>query len=271
MKTKDRTVVMDAQVEFETRGYAVVRGILDPEVVRELQEHFAWIHETGADGNYTHVSLAEAGDDPLLAYPRVMNPHRYSQTARAYACEPRYAEVLRALLGEEPLAVQSMLYFKPPGSRGQAMHQDQFYLQVRPGTCVAAWTALDRCDRRNGGMVMVSNTQNMEIDCRKAGVPGAGSYGPNAIPVPVPGGYHGEAPEFDPGDAIFFNGALLHGSGRNVTTDRFRRSFICHYVGVSCETISEYYHPLVDMTGRDVVREKTTDGGPCGSWVGAAH
>jgi len=271
MKQTDTDVIAAAKQEFELHGYAVVRGILEADEVRDLQDHFAWIHETGAEGNYEHVSPEEAGGDPLLVYPRVMNPHRFSPKAREYTVDPRYARVLEALFGEEPLAVQSMLYFKPPGSRGQAMHQDQFYLQVRPGTCIAAWTALDRCDRANGGMIMVPHTQSLAIDCRKAGKPGAGSYGPNAIPIPVPDGYRGEAPELDPGDAIFFNGSLLHGSGRNVTKDRFRRSFICHYVGVSCETISQSYHPLVDMNGRDVVRGKTTDGGPCGAWVGAAH
>ncbi|HKJ84952.1 MAG TPA: phytanoyl-CoA dioxygenase family protein, partial [Spirochaetia bacterium] len=112
MKTIDTDVVATAKTEFETRGYAVVRGILDADDVRELQEHFAWIHETGADGHYERVSPEEAGDDPLLAYPRVMNPHRYSDTARAYASDGRYAAVLRALFDEEPLAVQSMLYFK---------------------------------------------------------------------------------------------------------------------------------------------------------------
>ncbi|MFW5744670.1 MAG: phytanoyl-CoA dioxygenase family protein [Spirochaetota bacterium] len=264
-------VVERAKAEFETRGYAVVRSVLSPEEVEEVREHFAWIHDTGANGNYSHANEDEASGDPLTVWPRVMNPHRFSDVARSYLTAPGYADVLRALFEEEPLAVQSMFYFKPPGSRGQAMHQDQFYLQVRPGTCIASWTALDYCDRHNGGMVMVPHTQGMEIDCRKAGKEGAGSYGPNAIPIPVPDGYRGEAPELEPGDAIFFNGSLLHGSGRNATTDRFRRSFIGHYVGVSCETISEYYHPLVGMDGRDMVRGVTTDGGPCGGWVGAAH
>jgi ectoine hydroxylase-related dioxygenase (phytanoyl-CoA dioxygenase family) len=264
-------LVESARNEFTSRGYAVVRGLLSSEEVQELQEHFAWIHETGADGNYAHVSASEAGDDPLLAYPRVMNPHRFSSLARRQATNPLAADILRALFGEEPLAVQSMFYFKPPGARGQAMHQDQFYLQVRPGTCIASWTALDHCDRANGGMVMVPLTQEMEIDCRKAGKPGAGSYGPDAVPIPVPQGYRGECPELAPGDTIFFNGSLLHGSGRNATSDRWRRSFICHYAGISCETISEYYHPLVTMDGADVVRGTTTDGGPCGGWVGAAH
>ena len=50
--------------------------------------------------------------------------------------------VLTQLLGVEPLAVQTMLYFKPAGARGQALHQDNFYLRVQPGTCMAAWLAL---------------------------------------------------------------------------------------------------------------------------------
>ena len=265
------TVVATAKQDFETRGYAVVRSLLSQDEVAELQDHFAEIHRTGADGNYVHASLEESGDDPLLAYPRVMNPHRFSELARRQMGHSTAAAVLRELFEEEPLAVQSMLYFKPPGSRGQAMHQDQFYLQVRPGTCIAAWTALDRVDRRNGGMIMVPLTQNLAIDCRKAGKANAGSYGPNAEPIPIPSGYRGESPELEPGDTIFFNGSLLHGSGRNATSDRWRRSFICHYVGASCETISEYYHPLVTMDGVDVVRGSTTDGGPCGGWVGAAH
>ena len=140
-----------ARDEFETRGYAVARSLFPDAEVAALQAHVDWIHETGANGHYEHVSPHDAGNDPLLAYPRIMNPHRFSDLARTSMTHPGPAAILRELFGEEPLGVQSMVYFKPPGSRGQAMHQDQFYLQVRPGTCIAAWTALDRCDRADGG------------------------------------------------------------------------------------------------------------------------
>ena len=46
---------------------------------------------------------------------------------------------LTGLLGNEPYAAQTMVYFKPAGSRGQALHQDNYYLRVHPGTCMAAW------------------------------------------------------------------------------------------------------------------------------------
>ena len=42
----------------------------------------------------------------------------------------------RLLLGREPYAAQTMFYFKPPGARGQALHQDQTPLRVQPGTCL---------------------------------------------------------------------------------------------------------------------------------------
>ena len=34
-----------------------------------------------------------------------------------------------------------------------------------------------------------------------------------------------------PGDTLFFDGKVIHGSYMNKTRDRWRRSFICHYIG----------------------------------------
>ncbi|HRJ41757.1 MAG: phytanoyl-CoA dioxygenase family protein [Caldilineaceae bacterium] len=61
---------------------------------------------------------------------------------------------MTALLGAEPYAVQTMFYFKPAGARGQALHQDQYYLRAQLGTCMAAWMAVDDCDEENGAPVL---------------------------------------------------------------------------------------------------------------------
>ena len=55
--------------------------------------------------------------------------------------------------------------FKPPGSRGQALHQDNYYLRVHPGTCMAAWLALDDCDDANGCMQVVPGSHTWDILC----------------------------------------------------------------------------------------------------------
>ena len=38
-----------------------------------------------------------------------------------------------------------------------------------------------------------------------------------------------------PGDGLFFDGKTIHGSYPNQTADRWRRSFICHYIGKHAE------------------------------------
>jgi ectoine hydroxylase-related dioxygenase (phytanoyl-CoA dioxygenase family) len=161
-----------------------------------------------------------------------------------------------------------MLYFKPPSARGQALHQDNFYLKVEPGTCIAAWVALDRADRENGGLEVVPGTHRMDIFCPEeadTSVSFTRDY------VPVPDGLEAEPVDLEPGDVLFFNGQLVHGSQPNRTADRFRRSFICHYVGRSSERMSEWYRPILDFSGNEVVMEANTGGGPCGTEAAGPH
>ncbi len=80
------------------------------------------------------------------------------QYIREYPCPFLFGinlnRVMTALLGAEPYAVQTMFYFKPAGARGQALHQDQYYLRAQLGTCMAAWMAVDDCDEENGAPVL---------------------------------------------------------------------------------------------------------------------
>jgi len=155
-----------------------------------------------------------------------------------------------------------MLYFKPAGGRGQALHQDNFYLKVEPGTCLAAWIALDPADRENGGLEVVPGTHKMDIFCPEESdrsVSFTREY------VPVPPGLKSVPVNLDPGDVLFFNGSLVHGSQPNRTANRFRRSFICHYIGRSSERMSKWYRPILTMSGEEVGIEENTGGGPCGT------
>jgi phytanoyl-CoA hydroxylase len=67
----------------------------------------------------------------------------------------------------------------------------------------------------------------------------------------------------------FFNGMLVHGSGPNTSKARFRRSFICHYIGRSSERMSAWYRPILTFSGEEVEIDVNTGGGPCGTEVGA--
>lgn len=248
---------------WNTEGYLIVRGLFSPAEVGEIQGYFDEIGSSGqAMPGYWEPDLSPEGTaDPLRRYPRVMMPHRWGDLPRRWLLHPRVRDVLAALLGEEAIAVQSMYYFKPPGARGQAMHQDNFYLQVKPQTCVAAWTAIDPATPENGGLYVVPGTQNMDIVCPETADAGE-SFTTHLVRAPA--GLKASPAILDPGDTLFFNGSLIHGSGPNRSKTAWRRSFICHYMPKGATNISKFYFPLHDFDGNEVSRDPSEGGGPCG-------
>lgn len=250
--------------QFETDGFAVARGLLSADEVAGIRDEFMAIHANGrVPGHFEPQPVDPDSAEPvdiLKLYPRMMHPHQFNELAMRYLLDPRFDAILTDLLGEEPIAAQSMFYFKPPGARGQALHQDNFYLRVEPGTCIAAWVAVDEIDRENGGLEVVPGTHKMDLFCPEEAdldVSFTRDY------VPPPPGLDPVPVDMSPGDVLFFNGSLVHGSGPNNTADRFRRSFICHYAGRSCERISRSYKTLT-MSGERVEIAEAVGGGPCG-------
>nr|WP_221626672.1 phytanoyl-CoA dioxygenase family protein [Cohnella lubricantis] len=252
---------------FESEGYLIVKGSFREEELAEIDETFEQISRAVVPG-YFEPELDGRADDPLKRYPRVMHPHRFNDTAKKYMLHKPVMDVLADLYGEEALAAQSMFYYKPPGSRGQALHQDNFYLQVEPGNCIAAWTAIDPADEENGGMLVVPKTSEYALVCPEE-ADARESFTTHYVKPPkdtkaVPA-------VMERGDVLFFNGNLIHGSYRNKTKDRFRRAFICHYANVSATKISGYYRPLFRADGTAVDREANTAGGPCGIEFNTAY
>ncbi|WAZ25855.1 phytanoyl-CoA dioxygenase family protein [Streptomyces cinnabarinus] len=250
---------------FREDGFLVVRGLFGRDETDRLCERFAALRSAGPVPG--HFEPRAADGDPLGAYPRVMQPHEIDEPALRTLLDPRLRAVLEELLGEEVLAAQSMFYFKPPGARGQALHQDNFYLRVEPGTCVAAWLACEAIDRENGGLEVVPGTHRMELFCPEEADPGV-SFAREFVPPPP--GLRTVPVDMAPGDVLFFNGSLVHGSQPNRSADRFRRSFIGHYVGRSAERIGGYYRTL-SMRGEPIVLPESAGAGPCGTEFTAPH
>lgn len=248
---------------FAQDGFLVVRGLLGAEEVERLIGHFMGLRESGFDtGEAIDHRLLDV--DPLRTWPRLMHPHRRDEVSKRLLLDGRIHAVLRTLYGEEPLAAQSMMYYKPPGSRGHALHQDQFYLRVSPGTCMACWIALDPADPENGGMRVVPGLADLPLLCVQ---PADESQSWSQVVVPLPEDARAVELELNPGDALFFSGWTPHGSLPNVSKDRFRRCFIGHYIPGSAREVSSWYMPLIDFAGNEVQRESAPAGGACGVWT----
>jgi phytanoyl-CoA hydroxylase len=256
---------------FHREGYFVARGLFSGAEAAEIREAFM-----GASANGPVQGLSETtrrngvtydAADPLSRYPRMMNPHRHENMAvgtlsKRYLLDRRLETALVALMGEEVIAAQTMFYFKPPGARGQDFHQDNFYLRVKPGTCVAAWVAVDDCDEENGTMMVVPTSNALDIACPEK-ADSAKFF--TTEHVPIPAGMKAVALDLKAGDVLFFNGSIIHGSFPNTSATRFRRSFICHYVPASCSEVAHFYRPLLKFNGEVVDKAVATGGGPCGT------
>ncbi|MEZ4668714.1 MAG: phytanoyl-CoA dioxygenase family protein [Anaerolineae bacterium] len=190
--------------------------------------------------------------------------HRWDKVSLDWLIDPRLNSILTGLTGREPLAVQTMLYFKPPGARGQALHQDNYYLRAQPGTCIAAWLALDDCDEANGCLQVVPGSQNWPMLCA---VKADTTVSFTDVTVPIPDGTPVEPMIMEAGDVLFFNGAVVHGSFPNSSSDRFRRSLIGHYIEGNAEQVASFYHPVLRMDGSPVEVPESPDGQRCGVWV----
>lgn len=257
-----RRATIEQKAQYDKDGYTVVPSLFSLEEIKSYLEHFMRLH---ADG-FLQTGQCESyimEHDPLREYPRMMMPHRADERSREWLLDSRIADVLRDLLEDEPIAAQTMFYFKPPGARGQALHQDQFYLRAAPGTCAACWIALDRADEENGCMMVVPRSGGLPRLCT---IPADLSISISDITVELPEGVKPEFMVMEPGDALFFNGSAIHGSLPNTSKSRFRRSMISHYITGSASQVSSFYMPLIRMNGEEYSIESSQWGGPCGVW-----
>ncbi len=257
-------MISDLDVQaFARDGHVVARGLFSPDEARALRDHVTDVRRAGAHP-LDDAGIDPQAGDPLLRWPRLVQLHRWDATARRWLLSDRVAGSVGRLLGCEPLAVQSMVYFKPPGARGQAMHQDQYFLRARPGTCMAAWMALDDTDEANGCLEVVPGSQGWPVLCP---VPADTTVSSARDSLALPEGTTTVPIRMRAGDVLFFNGSLVHGSAPNRTEDRFRRSLIAHFVEERAEAVVEWDQPALRPDGTELWLGVDEEGGPCGVWV----
>ena len=249
--------------KFSQDGYLIVRSLLSAEEARHCCQRFTTLRTSGTYA-LDHKGVDTDEEDPILRYPRMTHVQRWDRESRELLTDPRLNRHLTLLMGQEPCLVQGMVYFKPPGSRGQAMHQDQFYLKVQPGIGMAVWIALERADEENGCLHVVPGSHKLPILCTEQ-ADTTRSF--TDVAVPVPEGVETVPLVMEAGDAVFFAGALIHGSPPNGTKDRFRRALTGHYIAASAEKVAAYYRPVLRMDGSEVEVGASEGGGPCGVWV----
>ena len=234
--------------QWRTDGFLVLRGLWSRDEIAACAERFA---EITADGQPIpgHWDPDPDSDDPLLRCPRIMHPHRFDELAMRMLLDARIEAVLAALLGEEPIAAQSMFYFKPPGSKGQG---------PAPGQLLPARAARHLHRGVDGrGPLRPRERRPVRLPGHAhdgGGMPGGSRRGGELHhplrPSPRPGGA-GACRARPGGRAGSSAAASCTAHGRTPPAHEWRRSFICHYLPVSSRELSRYYRPTLRFDGSE--------------------
>lgn len=241
-------VSVEEYIRFRRDGFLIVRGLLTPAEIAELRQHSEDLIHGRIE--VPHVDPPKPGATLRELETRILRIHmlhRHLEVQERYMLHPRLLDVLEAIIGPDILAMQTMLFIKGPGALGQGLHQDSYYIPTFPDTLCGAWIAIDRADTENGCMWMCPGSQHEPIyppahghgyGNREIGdiveVSGVGGQSnsdedPDNGLKPIAAKYLETPAVMNPGDVVFFGGHVLHRSLSNKTTDRMRRSLVCHY------------------------------------------
>lgn len=234
---------------FEKEGFFIVKGLLNTREVADINSEFhqEWT-KLVAKGE-----IKQEPDRPLeTLFPRLRDFHLHNEKILEYLLNPKIIDVVRKAIDDEPLVVSTSYYFKPPGTRGLPMHQDNFSVGASPGTTFSVWISLSDTYPENGGLVVVPKSHRIGLIQPKPTSENEHSYGEELL---VPEGYKALTLTSNPGDVICFSGDLLHSSLVNQTTDRFRHAFLIHFSSSKLEKVSINYNRLFSPDGKRVRRK----------------
>ncbi len=230
---------LSQRARYDRDGYLIVRSLLSDETIADL-----------------NAETARVADPTVLA---VHFPHKLSGLFRETLHHAALVARLTELIGPDVKAIQSMLFVKPPGKPGQAWHQDEHFLPTRDRSLCGVWIALDDATIENGCLWVHpgSHADGILYPMRAHGDPrfdaSDEAYGY------AEGREAGEPVELARGDAVFFNGYLLHRSLPNRSPDRSRRALVIHAMSARSllpwnhdgRSPTEDFRDIVMIAGRD--------------------
>jgi hypothetical protein len=203
---------------------AVIRAFSDDSLERDLERR-----------GYAVLPLLDAGEVAAIldAYERIRPPALTPFHATVHTDDPPYREAVysaivrvieapvRRLVSGYRLCVANFVVKEPntPGSM-VPMHQDWSFVDETKFRAVLIWCPLVDVGPDNGCLAVVRGSHRLSTDPRANNDPH-----PFAVVLPRLGPYLDEVP-LKAGEALFYDGRLLHGSRSN-RTNRRRVSIGC--------------------------------------------
>lgn len=212
---------------YEKNGYYIARNLFSDSLCNMLNLHI----KSQVLSQFVLEKTTEPGSGTAMMDTTlcVHQPHAVSDEILKIMKHENVKSYLAGLIGQCVKGVQSMLFIKGPGLQGQAWHQDEYYIPTRDRSLCGVWLALDDAIIENGCLWVIKGSHQKgylypmkdhkepeNFDRSKC------AFGfSEASEIPV---------QLKRGDALFFNGYLLHRSKKNVSKNLFRRALVFHYM-----------------------------------------
>jgi len=205
---------------YDRDGYAIIRGVLDPDLIAELDAHIEWLRDRHPDLKPEELGHWLIAEDPFWV---------------RFISDDRLLNIAQEIVGPDIAFFAADYICKAPGTgRPVIWHQDATYWPLNPMEVVTFWFAVSNSGPENGGVRVVPgshkagllahvesaaesrNVLNREIDPEKLDED-------RAVDLVLA-----------PGDISIHNPYTLHGSEPN-KSDRWRRGGSIQYMPATTE------------------------------------
>lgn len=227
----------------DEHGYVIVRGAIDPTSCEELKA--LWAAEVKPSASFIYRQATAKAErhvfndkgwvmNPILNIQSV-DPKEFGEFRRVgtekLLTDPALTSVLRALLDEDPLIVQSM-YFE--GNSATWEHQDTYYLDSEQvGAMTAAWIALEDIGASAGRFFVCAGSHRIDMGLQSLANNIADhhdEYIESVVAAIRKSGLEIRAPKLDKGDVLLWNARTMHGSLNSQDVNRTRQSVTLHAI-----------------------------------------
>ena len=206
--------------EYNKNGYAIVRNVIDPNLVSEVESHVQWLSNKYPD------TRPEAFHHSLLVHDPFIHHLLDSE---------KLLDVIESIIGPD-IALFGAHYIakKPHDGKPVGWHQDGSYWPLEPMEVVSVWLAGTDSTTENACMRVIPGTQNkkmlkpseminldteeyvLDLAIRPGDIDDA-----DAVDI-----------ELKAGDISIHNPSIVHGSNSNVS-DKWRIGLTLRYIPTS--------------------------------------
>ncbi len=231
---------------YQEEGYTVARGVFSEAELRELREGCdelvekargfrddAFVGQTffnifrKADPFAKNIAEAEIVPGQIR---RVTYPYAVSEIFNRYRAHQGLLDLVAQLIGHDLKQIVNQVNFNPPKSgTGWGWHQDYRFRKAGigklPDDFVQTITAIDLCSTETGGIRLVPKSARLGDLKLETDVDNAEKFFDAKSAV---------TPVLQPGDVVFFNSHVIHGSTPNLSPNQ-RRVYINGYARASSQ------------------------------------